>query len=283
MGMFGLVAHAAPRDRRQVIADAVAAAAAADVAVVVVGLTEEQETEAVDKSTLQLPGAAGRAGRGGRRGGDADRRRGQRRHAGDHAVAGSGRRGALGRAARPGGRARRRGRAARRHRTGRPAGHTFPAEDGAAPAWSVTPVDGELPYAEGTFIGYRGHLAGHAPAPAFWFGHGLGYATWRYDAAAAGPRRGVPAVSHGDQHRRPSQPRGRAGLLRAGRARPAGAPGRLAGGRGARRAGPHRWRCTPTRGCGAGGTPQERLERAERRRRPARGPRARATSAPRSR
>ena len=34
-----------------------AAAAAADVAVVVVGLTEEQETESVDKSTLRLPGA----------------------------------------------------------------------------------------------------------------------------------------------------------------------------------------------------------------------------------
>ncbi len=60
---------------------------------------------------------------------------------------------------------------------------TFPTADGAAPAWSVTPVDGELTYAEGTFIGYRGHYSQRAPAPAFWFGHGLGYSTWDYPAA----------------------------------------------------------------------------------------------------
>jgi beta-glucosidase len=60
---------------------------------------------------------------------------------------------------------------------------TFPVADGAAPAWSVTPVDGRLEYTEGTFIGHRGHYAGHAPAPAFWFGHGLGYSTWSYGPA----------------------------------------------------------------------------------------------------
>ena len=37
---------------------------------------------------------------------------------------------------------------------------TFPVEDGAAPAWSVTPVDGDLGYEEGPFIGYRGHSRG---------------------------------------------------------------------------------------------------------------------------
>ena len=57
---------------------------------------------------------------------------------------------------------------------------TWPTADGATPAWSVTPVDGALPYREGTFVGYRGHAAGHAPAPHFWFGHGLGYGTWDY-------------------------------------------------------------------------------------------------------
>jgi beta-glucosidase len=31
---------------------------------------------------------------------------------------------------------------------------------------------------------YRGHFADRAPAPAFWFGHGLGYGTWRYDSVA---------------------------------------------------------------------------------------------------
>jgi beta-glucosidase len=60
---------------------------------------------------------------------------------------------------------------------------TFPVEDGQAPAWAVTPVDGNVEYNEGTFIGYRGHHAGRALAPAFWLGHGLGYATWEYSGA----------------------------------------------------------------------------------------------------
>ena len=41
---------------------------------------------------------------------------------------------------------------------------TFPAADGAAPAWDVSPIDGAIVYGEGTFIGYRGHFAGKAPA-----------------------------------------------------------------------------------------------------------------------
>ena len=57
---------------------------------------------------------------------------------------------------------------------------TWPAADGATPAWSVTPVDGVLEYAEGSFVGHRGHAAGRAPAPAFWFGAGLGYGSWEY-------------------------------------------------------------------------------------------------------
>ncbi len=182
-GMFALVARPAPRDSGEVIDEAVRAAADADVAVVVVGLTEEQETEAVDKSTLRLPGeqdalvsavaAAARrtvvvvnaatpvlmpwlaevdavlwAGLPGQEGG--------------HAVAAA----LLGDI--------------------EPAGRlvtTFPAADGATPAWSVTPVDGDLPYSEGTFIGYRGHAAGRAPEPAFWLGHGLGYGAWEYAGA----------------------------------------------------------------------------------------------------
>jgi beta-glucosidase len=34
---------------------------------------------------------------------------------------------------------------------------SFPVEDGASPAWSVTPVDGVLAYDEGLYIGYRGY------------------------------------------------------------------------------------------------------------------------------
>jgi beta-glucosidase len=194
-GLFGLIARPAPRDQREVIADAARAAAAADVAVVVVGLTEEQETESVDKSTLHLPGAqdelvravaaAARktvvvvnaatpvimpwlddvdgvlwAGLPGQEGG--------------HAVAAA----LLGDI--------------------EPAGRlvtTFPTEDGATPAWSVTPVDGQIRYAEGTFIGYRGHAAGLAPQPAFWFGHGLGYGSWDYSDASLQPGADSPSVS----------------------------------------------------------------------------------------
>jgi beta-glucosidase len=193
-GLFGLIARTAPRPSADVIADAVRAAAAADIAVVVVGLTEEQETEAVDKSTLRLPGeqdalvtavaAAARrtvvvvnaatpvlmpwldevdgvlwAGLPGQEGG--------------HAVAAA----LLGDI--------------------EPAGRlvtTFPVADAATPAWSVTPVDGDLTYDEGTFIGYRGHFAERAAAPAFWLGHGLGYSTWEYaDARRTGDAQ--PAVT----------------------------------------------------------------------------------------
>ena len=54
--LFGVIARPAPRPQHEVIADAARAAAAADVAVVVIGLTEEQETESVDKTTLHLHG-----------------------------------------------------------------------------------------------------------------------------------------------------------------------------------------------------------------------------------
>ena len=205
-GIFSIVARTAPREPDVVIADAAAAAAAAEVAVVVVGLTEEQETESVDKTTLQLPGrqndlvaavaaAASRtvvvvnaatpvlmpwldqvdavlwAGLPGQEGG--------------HAVAAA----LLGDI--------------------EPAGRlvtTFPVADGATPAWSVTPVDGRLDYLEGPFIGYRGHHAGRAPQPAFWFGHGLGYTSWRYDdarlVAGESPAVAVTVTNTGDRDSR---------------------------------------------------------------------------------
>ncbi len=195
VGLFSLIARLAPRDADEVVAEAVRAAAAADVAVVVVGLTEEQETEAVDKSTLELPGrqndlvsavaaAAAKtvvvvnaatpvimpwldevdavlwAGLPGQEGG--------------HAVAAA----LLGEI--------------------EPAGRlvtTFPVADAAAPAWNVTPVDGAIVYSEGIAIGYRGHFAGNASAPAFWLGHGLGYGSWSYDAAELVGTDPAPVVS----------------------------------------------------------------------------------------
>ncbi len=205
----GLIARPAQRDQDAVIAEATDAAADADIAVVVVGLTEEQETEAVDKSTLELPGrqndlvravaaAAGRtvvvvnsatpvimpwldeveavlwAGLPGQEGG--------------HAIAAA----LLGNT--------------------EPAGRlvtTFPSGDGLAPAWSVTPVDGDVVYSEGTSIGYRGHFAGAAPRPVFWFGHGLGYSSWDYasaDISGGSPTDGYQvAVRIGNTGRRDSR------------------------------------------------------------------------------
>jgi beta-glucosidase len=194
-GMFGLIARDAPRDVGTVLAEAAAAAAAAQVAVVVVGLTEEQETESVDKATLRLPGAqdalvAAVAAAAQRTivvvnaatpvimpwigEVDAVLWAGLPGQEGGHAVAAA----LLGEI--------------------EPAGRlvtTFPADDGQAPAWNVSPVNGELRYEEGTFIGHRGHYAGLAPAPAFWFGHGLGYSSWEYSAAALLASAPVPTVA----------------------------------------------------------------------------------------
>ena len=182
-----------------------------------VGLTEEQETEAVDKSTLRLPGAQDEL---------------------VHAVAAAARRTVVvvnaatpvlmpwldevdavlwaGLPGQEGGHAV----AAALLGDIEPAGRlvtTFPADDGAAPAWSVTPADGELAYAEGR------SSATAATAPAAPRRRRSGSATawatrnWDVPAVVDAPARQPTAPSgrgHGDQHRRPDQPRGRAGLPR---------------------------------------------------------------------
>lgn len=183
VGLFDLVLRPVAPPAEDAIRQAADAAKDADVAVVVVGLTEEQETEAADKSTIALVGhqdalvsavaaeakktvvvvnaatpvlmpwidevdAVLWAGLPGQEGG--------------HAVC------------------------AALFGDIEPAGRlvtTFPSADGAAPAWEVVPTDGALTYSEGTAIGYRGYYAGIAAAPAFWLGHGPGYATWEYSNA----------------------------------------------------------------------------------------------------
>ncbi|MFF3493822.1 beta-glucosidase [Streptomyces sp. NPDC002795] len=50
-----------------------------------------------------------------------------------------------------------------------------------APVTQVTPVDGELPYTEDVFIGYRAWEKSGA-TPAYPFGHGLGYTDWTYES-----------------------------------------------------------------------------------------------------
>ncbi|MEO7059618.1 MAG: glycoside hydrolase family 3 C-terminal domain-containing protein [Lapillicoccus sp.] len=193
--LLGLVARPAPTPVADVLVEAARAAAAADVAVVVVGLSAEQETEAADKTTLALPGRQDDLVRAvaavARRtvvlinaatpvltpwldDVDAVLVIGLPGQEGGHAVAAA----LLGDL--------------------EPSGRlvtSYPVADGASPAWTVEPTAGVLAYTEGTHIGYRGYAAGLAQPPAFWFGHGLGYGTWDYSAPALVGEDAVVAVS----------------------------------------------------------------------------------------
>ncbi|WP_138903214.1 beta-glucosidase family protein [Streptomyces albidochromogenes] len=63
---------------------------------------------------------------------------------------------------------------------------TWPAAFADAPVTEVVPTDGELHYREGLFVGYRAwDRAGTAPA--YPFGHGLGYTTWEYESLEVTP------------------------------------------------------------------------------------------------
>ncbi|RZK70211.1 MAG: glycoside hydrolase family 3 protein [Rhodococcus sp. (in: high G+C Gram-positive bacteria)] len=177
--VLGLAARVATKPPAVAISAATRAARNADVAVVVVGLTPEQETEEVDKITLALPG-------------EQDALVAAVAAVAEHTVVVVNaatpvlmpwldRVDAVLWAGLPGQEA---GAAVAAVLTGEvePAGRlvtTFPARDGDGPAWSPVPVHGELPYSEGSAVGYRGWQA----EPLFWFGHGLGYTEWAYGEA----------------------------------------------------------------------------------------------------
>jgi beta-glucosidase len=159
------------------IAAAVALAAAADVAVVVVGTTEEVESEGFDRTSLALPGAQDELVRAVAA---ANPRTVVVVNAGapvllpwvDDVAAvllawfpgqefGNALADVLFGAVEPGGRL--------------PV--TWPAVEDGLPG--TRPVDGQLHYDEGLFIGYRWYeKVGREPA--FRFGHGLGYTTWEF-------------------------------------------------------------------------------------------------------
>lgn len=61
---------------------------------------------------------------------------------------------------------------------------TWAAALADAPVTRTRPADGRLDYAEGVHIGHRAWLRA-AREPAYWFGHGLGYTTWEYAAVEA--------------------------------------------------------------------------------------------------
>ncbi len=182
ISLVGLIAQPAGRSDDESLTAAVQAATGARTAVVVVGVTAEQETEAIDKATLALPGrqdelvsavaavaqrtvvvvnAATPVLMPWRTEVDAILVVGLPGQEGGHAVSDV----LLGRS----------------EPTGRLV-TTFPARDGEGPAWSVTPIAGTLDYAEGTAMGYRGWDRS-AAEPAFWLGEGLGWGSWEYGSA----------------------------------------------------------------------------------------------------
>ena len=63
---------------------------------------------------------------------------------------------------------------------------TWPASEDTVPVREVAPTAGVLAYEEGLHIGYRAYLK-HDVAPAFAFGHGLGYTTWQVSDLEASP------------------------------------------------------------------------------------------------
>jgi beta-glucosidase len=60
---------------------------------------------------------------------------------------------------------------------------TWPRREEDCPVLTISPQDGVVTYDEGIFMGYRGWLrSGNTPLYAF--GHGLGYTSWDYDDIA---------------------------------------------------------------------------------------------------
>jgi beta-glucosidase len=168
----------------ELLAEAEQAARDADVAVVVVGTTDEVESEGFDRTTLALPGRQDELVA---RVAAANPRTVVVVNAGSpvelpwaddvaavllawfpgqeagHALADV----LLGRAE-PGGRLP----------------TTWPVREADCPVLSTTPTDGVLAYDEGVFIGYRAWERNALP-PRYPFGHGLGYTDWEYERMAA--------------------------------------------------------------------------------------------------
>ncbi|MFD6889431.1 beta-glucosidase [Streptomyces sp. NPDC059957] len=72
---------------------------------------------------------------------------------------------------------------------------TWPAEFADAPVTEVTPTEGRLEYTEGLFIGYRAYEK-HGIAPAYPFGHGLGYTDWAYESLEVTPAQATVRVTN---------------------------------------------------------------------------------------
>jgi beta-glucosidase len=72
---------------------------------------------------------------------------------------------------------------------------TWPRAEADCPVFSIEPRDGVVSYDEGIFVGYRGWLRS-GRSPLYAFGHGLGYTTWTYDEMAVDATEAVVTVSN---------------------------------------------------------------------------------------
>ncbi|MDY7084251.1 MAG: glycoside hydrolase family 3 C-terminal domain-containing protein [Actinomycetota bacterium] len=173
--------HRAPGpDADGLIEEAVRLAAGSDVAVVVVGTTEQTESEGFDRTSLALPGRQDELVS---RVAAANPRTVVVINAGSPVLmpwaeevaatlltwfggqeAGAALADVLLGVAEPGGRLP----------------TTWPRHEQDCPVLTIEPRDGVVAYEEGIFVGYRGWLRSGV-APLYAFGHGHGYTTWQYD------------------------------------------------------------------------------------------------------
>ncbi|MFG1806271.1 beta-glucosidase [Streptomyces sp. NPDC049040] len=187
---FSLLHGEPERDDEELLAEAVAAARAADTAVVVVGTTERVESEGFDRRDLRLPGRqdelVARVAAANPRtvvvvNSGAPVELPWREQVAAVLVCwfpgqegGAALADVLLGAVEPGGRLP----------------TTWPVALADAPVTEVAPREGVLPYDEGVRIGYRAWQRPGTPAPAYPFGHGLGYTTWAYEELIALPGSG---------------------------------------------------------------------------------------------
>jgi beta-glucosidase len=69
---------------------------------------------------------------------------------------------------------------------------TWPRREQDCPVLDVIPRDGVVSYDEGVFMGYRGWRV----PPLFAFGHGLGYTTWQYETLAVSATEAVVTLTN---------------------------------------------------------------------------------------
>jgi beta-glucosidase len=72
---------------------------------------------------------------------------------------------------------------------------TWPRREADCPVLEIAPRDGVLSYDEGIFVGYRGWLRSGAK-PHFAFGHGLGYTRWQYEEMAVNSTEAVVTLTN---------------------------------------------------------------------------------------